>query len=402
MSYNNAPSPQRKPKTQPAPKFLIVVLLASFGVFYPYYRWNQQPYHEISMFILDKTVPNDGFRKHRGLMWVLNHFKIRHPGQTEPFKEDVDYFGFFPKPNHEWEIKALVDRPEGYDFMYVADTYGVYAADFYLRDARPTLSRKIYGGLEPSDVDVIERNLKRGATIVAEFNAFSEPTGPAARRRMSEVFDVKPTGWVGRFYMDLNNKLEIPDWALELYQRQYHHIWDFTGAGYLLVSRAGRIVILMDDVDTGPAGLTINFTKGQQEHYGVETAVQHTNWFDIVVPGKTTSVVATFNFDLNNSGLMLFKQEKIPTSFPAVLRHRTKDYLAYYFAGDFIDIDQVPFWYKMWDVPSYFKKLPMDAKSNPKAFYWKIFIPLLHTIVTEAIEQRDAHRSGGSTSLGRR
>src|ERR1700736_6128027 len=100
MSYDKGFKKKRR-RTRPFPIFLIVIFLALVSFLYPHYQWERQPWHELSVFVIDKTVPNDGYRKHRGLMWVLNHFKVRQRGSTEPFDEAKDYFGFVPLPNHQ-------------------------------------------------------------------------------------------------------------------------------------------------------------------------------------------------------------------------------------------------------------------------------------------------------------
>lgn len=48
------------------------------------------------------------------------------------------------------------------DFIYIADTYGVYTEDFYEENLRGDRSRLIYGGVELKETETIEEALKKG------------------------------------------------------------------------------------------------------------------------------------------------------------------------------------------------------------------------------------------------
>ena len=73
-------------------RVLAVVLL----LLAPWIVWQRTPARTLRVLVLDKTVPNDSYREHRGLMWLLNHRKyVQADGR--PYELDRDYYGFFPK-----------------------------------------------------------------------------------------------------------------------------------------------------------------------------------------------------------------------------------------------------------------------------------------------------------------
>ncbi|MHB8126303.1 MAG: hypothetical protein ACYDEJ_11815 [Desulfitobacteriaceae bacterium] len=71
---------------------LSVIFLAVF----PYILWLLKPAQPLQVWIMDKTVPTKDYREHKGLMWVLNHFKINDELAGREFQYDTDYYGFFP------------------------------------------------------------------------------------------------------------------------------------------------------------------------------------------------------------------------------------------------------------------------------------------------------------------
>lgn len=47
------------------------------------------------MLVIDKTVPDDTYREHKGLMWLLNQQKYVQ-SNGEPYRLKEDYVGFVP------------------------------------------------------------------------------------------------------------------------------------------------------------------------------------------------------------------------------------------------------------------------------------------------------------------
>ncbi len=153
---------------------VVAALVAALLLLAPILVWTRQPTHELKVVIVDKTVPDATRREHAGLTWLLQHRKIRKPGSGD-YLAERDYYGFFPLPDHQWEIREPSIAAGAPEFIYLADTYGVYTEEFY---GQPVGNRTamIYGGLRSEEVKDIQAALPGCLTLVGEFNTFADPT----------------------------------------------------------------------------------------------------------------------------------------------------------------------------------------------------------------------------------
>ncbi|MEK1831709.1 hypothetical protein AAAC51_31080 [Priestia megaterium] len=46
----------------------------------PFLIWQLKKPTDLNMLVIDKTVPDQTFREHQGLMWMLNQAKVRKDG----------------------------------------------------------------------------------------------------------------------------------------------------------------------------------------------------------------------------------------------------------------------------------------------------------------------------------
>ena len=100
---------------------LVMAVTAS-----PFLIWQLKKPTDLNMLVIDKTVPDQTFREHQGLMWMLNQAKVRKDGK--PYKISKDYAGFYPKGDKTYSIKSL-PKTNSADMIYITDTYGVYKED---------------------------------------------------------------------------------------------------------------------------------------------------------------------------------------------------------------------------------------------------------------------------------
>lgn len=163
---------------------LILVLICILALSTPWAIWQLQKDKPINAWIIDKTVPTNDYREHRGLCWVLNHLKFSNSLTAKPFDYRQDYYGYFPtaKGDKIKEISPALSRP---DLIYIADSYGVYQDDFKEQSAGAK-SPLIYGGLSSRELLYIKQNLA-GSTLIAEFNTMGSPTSPEVREQLEAI-----------------------------------------------------------------------------------------------------------------------------------------------------------------------------------------------------------------------
>ena len=79
---------------------LVMAVTAS-----PFLIWQLKKPTDLNMLVIDKTVPDQTFREHQGLMWMLNQAKVRKDGK--PYEISKDYAGFYPNGDKTYSIKSL-------------------------------------------------------------------------------------------------------------------------------------------------------------------------------------------------------------------------------------------------------------------------------------------------------
>ncbi|AQQ54001.1 hypothetical protein [Planococcus lenghuensis] len=110
-------------------KHLLILFGIIFFLMQPFFLWLLEPEETLDVAVLDKTVPQENYREHHGLIWLLQHYKYR-AAEGEPYRNIADYYGFIPdEADESYGIRTLPPSLDGTDLIYVADTYGVYKED---------------------------------------------------------------------------------------------------------------------------------------------------------------------------------------------------------------------------------------------------------------------------------
>jgi hypothetical protein len=303
--------------------------VAAFGVA-PHVAWWLTPSRTLAVVVVDKTVPFHNYREHAAIPWLLHALKLRQPSGVflDPAR---DYVGFDPgaKTGRDLSPQDLADA----DALVITDTYGVYVGDYEHPGDQAALERspKIYGGLSFAETGAIEAFAARGRLVVAEFNTFASPTGPAERARLERVFGVHWTQWVARYWPDLQDRNEVPRWVGAAYERVYHAPFDMTGAGLVFVHEDGDIVVLRDGLDVEGDVLTQERTPAGAEA-GFPERGDFWYWID-VVEDVAADVLYEHEVHATSAGLEKLRAHHLLLRFPAVTRRGE----AYYLAGDFVD-----------------------------------------------------------------
>jgi len=375
-------------------RWLWLPLLISLILLAPWVLFHLGASRPMTIVVLDKTVPFDTYVEHSGLFWLLDQLKVVHPS-GERYDRAKDYLGSTPgeepgdPPVRTVDLSAEAAR--GADLLYLVDTYGVYEEDLVSGEEKKAAlerSKKIYGGLTIEEAAVVEQAQRDGTTIVAEFNTMATPTGTAARETLERVVGVRWTHWIGRYFPALEDRDEVPQWLRDLCQREMNQPWSFRGPGYALVQDDTRCEILVVGKDSPGIGLTIEPEPGVRTGLLRKAAsgTPYTFWFDLVIPEEGTEVLASYSWQLHESGAQKLLDLGLPARFPAVTRKSSDDGgAAYYFAGDFGDStvlgERVPLagfmGFRRWLEKT--RRIP-----SHEAFFHRFYAPLMIEILDEA------------------
>lgn len=301
---------------------------------------------EISMLVVDKTVPEEDYREHRAIFWIAKHRRFTRPdGNFYSFERD--YLGYHPLDERREQLRA-VDLDD-IDLLYLADAYGIYDYEEGLVVYEEQLPyehqdiRLLYGGFNSSEVAVVENFAKReGAIIVGEHNIFGFPTSEQAHtaRRLQKVFGVEYTGWLTRHYSNLD---EAAFWLKELYSELYGLPWDLSGPGLVFVREENAdfgwlrdLVIVQGDNMKGPWPVLTN-----TEHFltgGAAEGVPYLYWVEVLEVGPQAETLAYLELPLAEEAYASLQQRGLPERLPALIYLDPPDKAErIYFAGDFAD-----------------------------------------------------------------
>ncbi|GAB4332382.1 MAG: hypothetical protein Kow0037_09840 [Calditrichia bacterium] len=364
---------------------LVLLLLTPLWM---WIAWLLQEKSPFKLVIIDKTVLNTEAREHRSINWILNHLKLVK-ADSSFYEIEKDYYGFFPKPQKKFEIHDFKNWPDekltrladSCDAIYVADTYGIYTNEWYLEKWETERSRLIYGGMQQNELELLKKFKDRRKLIVMEFNSIALPTSRRIRTAVDTLFGVQWSGWVGRYFdlLDTLKNPELPRWVYRNYKAQHGNRWPFKSGGIVLVRWDDTIEILDADRDLEEEIPVIYATPQLRKEYGTVSEIKCAYWFDIVSNTGDNEVLANYQIHTNSRGDSILRRYKIPTSFPAVLRH-TDGYRFYYFAGDFAD-NPIRMSYAHYRGVEYFDFLfYTTAPLDRRWFFWGFYRPLVQTI----------------------
>ena len=308
----------------------LAVILLALVLASPHIAWRLMPARTLGVVLVDKTVPFKNFREHAAIPWILHALKVVN-ADGKFMEASHDYVGYDPaaRLGHDLDAHDL----ERADVLVITDTYGVYKGDYEKPGDIAALERspKIYGGFDENEATVIERFVGRGGMVLAEFNTFASPTEDATRARLENLFGVRWTHWVGRYWPDLQDPNEVPKWVGRVYERIYKKPFDVKGAGLVFVREDADMVVLRAGEDLGPNVITQTRTAKGAAYDFPETG-SFWFWMDIL---DTTDGEVLFEhiIDVTTAGEQKLTAHHLPQRFPALVRKRD----AFYFAGDFVD-----------------------------------------------------------------
>lgn len=370
-------------------RFYVIGIILIIVLSLPIVLWYAANEHSLNVAIIDKTVPNETYREHAGLTWLLNYMKITN-AHHESYQRESDYYGFkLNEQERSYDIRALPTDYSDYDVIYLADTYGVYEDDLaWIEKARDgSRSEIIYGGLSESEWHAIHKRLmqKEKSLLIAEFNTFASPTNGNVRSQVAEVLGVDWSGWIGRYFSELDpdKNQEIPQWIID----DFKDTWTYSGAGFILVNDINYDVIVLESGEHVQSnGIRVTFTDEGKALFTGAKDMEYGYWFDIITPTTETTVLANYDWVLTESGKELLQQHGIPAQFAAVLTKEKGAATSYYFAGDYNDVAHVPRFYQIVGLPNVYK---ITQKYSDDVFYWSTYFPMMKSILTTFMNELD-------------
>jgi hypothetical protein len=380
-------------------KFLVIliIIILSLIPFWSWLQWRLQDDKVIRIVIADKTVNMPERNEHRSFNWILTHYRYVKPDH-ELYSILDDYYGFFPvKPYrkkkfeiHDFEkfsFEKLDTLSWNTDMVYYTDTYGVYRNEWYWDSLETEHSPKIYGGMTPKELYFLTNMKAQNKLILTEFNDIGSPTGYSTRKKFEETFDIKWSGWTGRYFdmLDTIRNPELPRWVIRLYIAQ-HGPWKFTRSGLVFVHEDSRLFILENTTHMYLDVPIIHTEKSSQLEYNLPDTVTYPFWIDVTQSGKSNKVIANYQLYPNRKGDSILRAYNVPRSFPCVIEHK-KPYIFYYFAGDFADnpVKNNTCYFKGIRTIDYF--LFEEGLNNRGRFFYKFYIPLITKIMSDYQEK---------------
>ena len=361
---------------------LVFVILAVAAITSPFWLWQLKSEKTLDILIVDKTVPDKSYREHKGLTWVLNNEKYKKADGGN-YSAAEDYIGFKHKNQDSYSGEKLPEQLDQYKVIYLADLYGVYEEEFQGENEAGRKSKQLYGGLQPEDLNVLEKELLQGnKTLISEFNTFGSPTDDSVRKRMTNLLNIQWSGWTGRYFAKLEGK-EVPRWIVDQYESQMNK-WDFNGPGIIFVNEEDYVVVL-DKKDLNGEGLDFKLTEKGKDTFTSDLDTSYTYWFDIVEPLDENEVLASYQLPIKEKASVKLEGYGIPDEFPAVIHHQNKAYSSYYFAGDYADEAEVPDIYQTEGLTAWKK-----AVEGKRSFYWSAYVPMIKEILASGLHESSA------------
>lgn len=375
-------------------KLILTFILILIFALSPAIIWFLEPEEDFKVSILDKTAPDENYREHQSITWLLNHYQyVKEDGSR--YDAADDFYGFLPDEEEEtYAIREFPDSYENTDLIYIADTYGVYEEDLPWTEGsqedNPGPPSLIYGGFEQGEWEAVKAAvLKNQTNLIMEFNSFASPTSPDVREDITDFLNVEWTRWIGRYFNSLENTGdEIPNWIVTRYESANGE-WSYEGEGFILIDDSSEDIVVLseEEMDLNDASIRLSFTEKGQDRFGLKDSPAYPYWFDILNADNDEDILAHYEWNLTEQGQEKIDNANLPENFPAILHHKKGAAHIYYFAGDYADIADVPRYYQYKWYPSIRSLLTFESNDPENAFFWKTYHPIIQVILDQMSEQ---------------
>lgn len=383
------------PKKKSSWGLIIFILLILLSPFILHGIWLLKPAIPLDLLIVDKTVSDKEKNEHASFIWLINNLKVVRTVNQTLYSLD-DYYGFFPHENEKFTISdfenldtnALSLLAKQNQAIYITDSYGVYSNEWYQHQQISERSNLIYGGLTANELHLLERMKNEHKLILTEFNCIGSPTPKSIRKKFEDLFHVRWTGWVGRYFDNLNpENTDIPRWLINNYKKQHQENWPFTRSGVAFVYENDQVEILEEGRELVSVVPMIHTNEDYREEFHLPQKIAYPYWFDIMQTDRINDVVSLYHINTTTRGDSILSKNGILKNFPAVIQYPGKEYTFYYFAGDFADNHISKKLSQYSGIPLMKSLLSSFGESDREDFYWNYYYPLLSKIVTTYVER---------------
>ncbi len=366
--------------------FLIAISFIILLVFsISYIVWLGYPKTYLNVYVLDKTVPDFKYEKHRALFWVLNNSRIvKSNGKS--YKKNYDYYGFHPlspRSDYQYDIRRILleqidSISDVYDVAYYADTRGVYFNEWFKGFRRRGENSAIEGGLNQNDYLFLKSMKEKNKLIIGEFEILSYPTSDLICYKTELLFKVHATGWKGCYFssLDSSNK-NIPYDIIDKYKINHKGDWPFKGEGIILTNR-DNIIVLENNKHLNIPHPVIVVEEDFRKKYDLPMYVEFTGWFEIIVPIDTPYIAANFQLNLTSQGDSICQANGLSSIFPAIIIDKLQPMRTCYFAGDFATTSSYNIFSQMANSRQLLRKL---TSNKDKKFFQNFYFPLMESML---------------------
>ncbi|SFT49686.1 hypothetical protein SAMN04489724_1002 [Algoriphagus locisalis] len=375
--------------------FLFVLI---FVPLFSYLLWLIYPSKELEVLIIDKTVPSDSYQEHQSIFWTLEHLKFKN-SDGEFYQKERDYMGFYPDTSasfgtfrdfNQLSENEIVEKANELDVLFLTDTYGVFENDFKEGNSEE-FSKKIYGGLNRGDINLLREVVAQNKTIVAEFNTMASPTSVGIRTEFENLMGIKWTGWIGRYFDQLDTTVNknIPKWLISQYLEQHENTWVSPGPGIVFVHENSTVEVFTNGVDYVGETPKIRTQRMNQHGFKLPEIVPYPDWFDVVLIERDYQVISYYDIDPSELGKEKLREMGLPRFFPAAVIKDIGGAQYYYFAGDFSDLKDSMGSPHFLGLPSLWRGFHLISNFNDReSFYWNYYYPLLSQVLEKTYEKK--------------
>ncbi|SDN30859.1 hypothetical protein SAMN05518871_104224 [Psychrobacillus sp. OK028] len=350
-------------------RFYLIVIFLLIILFIPIAMWLLEPSNRLNIAIIDKTVPDETYREHKGFTWFLNYLKyVDKEGNS--YNSTTSYFGVLPNDEEKsYATRELPDDYTEYEVIYLADLYGV----------DEQIIKPLEGGMQEEEWKAIVRRLDKQdkSLLIAEFNTFASPTSERLRETITSYLGIEWAGWTGKYFSELDYKInkDIPQSIINAYE----NTWRYSGAGFLLVNDfTGEVIVLENEKHMLEDGISLTFTAEGEAKFGLASSASYHNWFDIILPTNGSTVLAEYEWSLTEDGKKILEEKGIPREFAAVIENSHSNSSSIYLAGDYNDVVNVPILFQFKGLSQIYKAV---QKFSDESFYWSTYVPMMQSIL---------------------
>jgi hypothetical protein len=369
--------------------FLAILIIILLCPLWMWLLWLNSPKRAFNILIVDKTVLNYPAQEHESINWVLNYNRFVKP-DSNLYSSKEDYLGFFPMDSQKYIINSLESRTDSeihalstiLDAAYFSDSYGIYDNDWYGGDITE-FSPKIYGGLDKQDILLMRDLQKQKKLLIAEFNNMNSPSSLKSRDEFENLYGIRWTGWIGKFYEDLSNtNADLPAWVIRKYEKVERKKWAFQGPGILLLSESAKIIVLEQDKHLISSKPIITSTKNSRKEYNIPEEIEYPFWFEINQTNQKNNVISVFSLKTTELGDSILNTYGILKNFPATIENLRNGQNMYYFCADYAD-NPINTDLSIYKHVSVLKNLTSTKRkqSQREMFFYNYYLPMMNKIL---------------------